>query len=35
MLDGSCTTQVSQWEERQKTQSRRTNDHTVMKRSNC
>ena len=23
MLDGSCTTQVSQWEERQKTQSRR------------
>ena len=26
MLDGSCTTQESEWEERQKTQSRRTND---------
>ena len=29
------TNQESEWEERQKTQSRRTNDHSLMKRSSC
>ena len=35
MLDGSCTTQVSEWEERQETQSRRTSDRPLMMRSKC
>ena len=35
LLNCSCTTQESEWEERQKTRSRRTNDHPLMKRSSC
>ena len=32
MLDGSCTTEVSEREEREKTQSRRTNDQVAERR---